>query len=125
VIASIAADSVLAIHFLFIVFAVLGGLLLLRYRWVIWLHVPAMIWAAMISFGGWICPLTPLENTLRRAAGEASYSGGFINRYLTSIIYPEGYTRELAVAAGVAVLVINTLIYGFVIYCKWKRRETI
>lgn len=124
-IASIAADSVLAIHFLFIVFAVLGGLLLLRYRWVIWLHVPAMIWAAMISFGGWICPLTPLENTLRRAAGEASYSGGFINRYLTSIIYPEGYTRELAVAAGVAVLVINTLIYGFVIYCKWKRRETI
>jgi len=125
VIASIAADSVLAIHFLFIVFAVLGGLLLLRYRWVIWLHVPAMIWAAMISFGGWICPLTPLENTLRHAAGEELYTGGFINRYLTPIIYPEGYTRELAIAAGIAVLVINILIYGFILYRKRQLRKSI
>ena len=119
-ITSIAADLVLVVHFLFILFAIFGGLLLLHHRWIVWLHIPAMGWAAMISFAGWICPLTPLENALRRAAGEEAYSGGFINRYIAPVIYPEGYTREIAVAAGVAVLVINLLIYSFVILHKRK-----
>ena len=118
---SIGADFVLVIHLLFILFAIFGGLLVLRHHWIVWLHLPAMGWAAMISFAGWICPLTPLENALRRAAGEAAYSGGFINRYLTPVIYPEGYTRELAIAAGIAVLVINMLVYGFVIYRKVRQ----
>lgn len=117
---SIAADFVLVIHFLFILFAIFGGLLTLRHRWVVWLHIPAMGWAAMISFAGWICPLTPLENALRRAAGAEAYSGGFINRYIAPVIYPEGYTRELAITAGIAVLVINMLVYGLVIYHKRK-----
>lgn len=116
----IAADSVLVIHFLFILFALFGGLLVLRHRWIVWLHLPAMGWAAMISFAGWICPLTPLENALRRAAGEEAYAGGFINRYIAPIIYPEGYTRELAIGAGIVVLVINILIYGYVIYRRMK-----
>ena len=119
-ITSIAADLVLVVHFLFILFAIFGGLLTLHHRWVVWLHIPAMGWAAMISFAGWICPLTPLENTLRQAAGEEAYSGGFINRYIAPVIYPEGYTREIAVAAGVAVLVINIMIYSFVIFHKRK-----
>ncbi|WP_455366561.1 DUF2784 domain-containing protein [Kaarinaea lacus] len=114
------ADFVLVIHFLFILFAIFGGLLVLRHRWVVWLHIPSIGWAAMISFAGWICPLTPLENALRRAAGEEAYSGGFINRYIAPIIYPEGYTRELAIAAGIAVLVINLLVYAFVIYRKQR-----
>ena len=119
-ITSITADLVLVVHFLFILCAIFGGLLTLHHRWVVWLHIPAMGWAAMISFAGWICPLTPLENALRRAAGEEVYSGGFINRYIVPVIYPEGYTREIAVAAGVAVLVINILIYSFVIFHQRK-----
>ncbi|HEY5603466.1 MAG TPA: DUF2784 domain-containing protein [Gammaproteobacteria bacterium] len=116
----IAADLVLVIHLLFILFAIFGGLLALRRRWVIWLHLPAVCWAAMISFAGWICPLTPLENTLRRMAGEEGYSGGFINQYIAPVIYPAGYTRELAVAAGVTVLLINLAVYGYVIYRQRK-----
>ncbi|KPJ96920.1 MAG: hypothetical protein AMJ55_01095 [Gammaproteobacteria bacterium SG8_15] len=119
-ITGVAADIVLVIHFLFILFAIFGGLLVQYHRWVIWLHIPAVGWAAMISFAGWICPLTPLENALRRAAGEAAYSGGFINRYIAPVIYPEGYTREIAVVAGVSVLIINILIYSFVIFHKRK-----
>jgi hypothetical protein len=116
----IAADVVLVLHFLFILFAIFGGLLALRRRWIIWLHLPTVCWAAMISFAGWICPLTPLENALRRLAGEEGYSGGFINRYIAPMIYPEGYTREIAIAAGVFVLLFNILVYGYVIYCKRK-----
>ena len=114
------ANILLIIHFGFIVFALFGGLFLFRYRWVAWVHIPAFIWAALISFAGWICPLTPWEVSLRKAAGQEGYSGGFVEHYLTPIIYPAGYTREFAIAAGITVLVINLLIYGFVIY---KRKE--
>ncbi|MCI0506399.1 MAG: DUF2784 domain-containing protein [Gammaproteobacteria bacterium] len=114
----IAADAVLVLHFLFILFAIFGGLLVLRRRWIVWLHLPAVCWAVMISFAGWVCPLTPLENALRRLAGEEGYSGGFINRYIATLVYPEGYTRELAIAAGVFVLLVNMLVYGYVIYHK-------
>ncbi|WP_455209166.1 DUF2784 domain-containing protein [Kaarinaea lacus] len=118
----IAADLVLVIHFLFILFAIFGGLLAVNHRWVVWLHIPAVCWAAMISFAGWICPLTPLENVLRQLSGEEGYRGGFINRYIAPIIYPEGYTRELAIAAGFAVLLINMLAYAYVIYRKKNSR---
>lgn len=122
--AHLLANTILLVHFLFIVFALFGGLFLLRYRWVVWLHVPAFIWAALISFAGWICPLTPWEVYLRKAAGQQGYTGGFIEQYITPVIYPEGYTREFAIAAGITVIVVNLMLYGIAIYRLIKQSRT-
>jgi hypothetical protein len=105
------ADVVLVVHLAFVLFAVGGGLLVLRRRAVAWLHLPAAAWAALISFAGWICPLTPLENALRRMGGEAGYAGGFVEHYLLSVLYPDGLTRGVQVALGAAVLVLNLVVY--------------
>jgi hypothetical protein len=107
------ADSVLLVHFGFVVFAVLGGLLVLRWRPVVWLHVPAAVWAVLIQFGGWTCPLTPLENHLRRLGGQAGYSGGFVEHYLLSILYPAGLTRGIQLVLGSLVLVTTLGVYGY------------
>ncbi len=111
---SLAANVVLLVHFLFIAWAVGGGLLLLtgRHR-VAWFHLPAALWAVVITFGGWICPLTPLEWHLRERAGEAGFDGGFIERYLTAWIYPDGLTREVQIMIGIAVLALNVAIYAY------------
>ena len=106
------ADAVLVLHFAFIAFALLGGLLVVRRPWLAWLHVPAAAWAAGIAFFGGICPLTPLENRLRVAGGEAEYEGGFIQHYLGELIYPDWLTREIQVALGVIVLAINVIAYA-------------
>lgn len=109
----IAADLVVLLHLAFVVFVVLGGLAALRWRKVAWVHVPAAVWGALIEFRGWICPLTPLENHLRRLAGEEGYTGGFIEHYLIPILYPPGLTHRFQVALGIAVVVINVLVYTF------------
>ena len=106
-----AADAVLVLHLLFVVFVVLGGLAVLRWPRLAWLHVPAAIWGVLIEFGGWICPLTPLENSLRERGGEVGYTGGFIDHYVTSFIYPDGLTRPMQFAIGALVLVINVYVY--------------
>ena len=111
------ADAVLVLHFAFIAFVVLGGLAVLRWPRLAWLHLPAVAWGAGIVLFGGICPLTPLENHLRRLGGEAGYSGGFIQHYLTSAIYPEGLTRGHQVALGVLVVGINLAIYAWL----WRR----
>ena len=121
--AHLLSNTLLLVHLLFIVFALFGGLFLFRYRWVAWLHIPAFVWAALISFAGWICPLTPWEVSLRKAAGQEGYTSGFIEQYITPVIYPEGYTREFAVTAGVIVIVVNVLIYGFAIYSIKKAKQ--
>jgi hypothetical protein len=108
---SLLADLVLVVHLLFIGFVVLGGLLVARRPRLAWVHVPATAWGALIEFAGWVCPLTPLETALRRRAGEAGYSGGFIEHYLTSVIYPAGLTRELQIALGALALLLNAAIY--------------
>jgi len=112
------AGLVVGLHLLFIVFAVGGGLLALRWSWMPWLHLPALAWSATVEFTGWICPLTPLENALWRAAGAAGYSGGFIERYLLPVIYPGELTRELQFVLGGLLLLINVGVYGMV----WRRR---
>ncbi len=117
--ASLLADLVLLVHLLFIVFAVGGGALALRWRWMPWLHLPALAWGATVEFTGWICPLTPLENALRRAAGAATYSESFIERYLMPVIYPGDLTRELQWVLGALLLVINGVVYAVV----WRRRK--
>ena len=114
----ILADAVLVLHFAFIAFVVLGGLAVLRWPRVAWLHLPAAIWGAGIILVGGICPLTPLENQLRRLGGESGYRGGFIEHYLTSVIYPEGLTRTVQVTLGVLVVALNLAIYIHV----WRKR---
>jgi Protein of Unknown function (DUF2784) len=106
-----AADAILVTHFAFVLFAVLGGFLVLRWPRLAWLHIPAVVWAAFVEFSGTICPLTPLEALLRRQAGEAGYAGGFIDHYVVSLLYPEGLTQETQTILGVVVVVINAAIY--------------
>jgi hypothetical protein len=114
-IARIAADLLVIVHFAFIVFVVLGGLLALKWWKVSFLHIPCALWGALIEFRGWICPLTPIEHHLREAAGSAGYTGGFINHYIMPIIYPTGLTREMQLSLGITVLVINLCVYGLVL----------
>jgi Protein of Unknown function (DUF2784) len=116
------ADAVLVVHLIFIAFVVLGGLLVLRWPGIAWLHLPAVAWGAWIEFAGWICPLTPLEADLRARAGDASYAGGFIEHYLTAAIYPEGLDRRHQVVLGAFVLVLNAAVYGWL---AWRRRSRV
>ena len=109
------ADLVLIVHATFIVFVVLGGLLVLWRRAVIWLHLPAAAWGILIEFQGWICPLTFIENDLRRAAGGSDYPGGFIDHYLTPLVYPAALTHETQVMLGSATLLVNVVVYALVL----------
>lgn len=115
------ADLVVVVHLAFVAFVVLGGLLALRWPWVAALHLPAAAWGVLIEFGGWICPLTPLENALRQRGGEAGYSGGFVERYLLSILYPDGLTRGVQVALGLIVLAVNAAVYGWLLARRRRR----
>ncbi len=114
------ADLVLAIHFSLILFALLGALFVLRWRWSIYVHVPYVAWAAIVNLVPLTCPLTPLEVALRRTAGEAGYETGFIDHYLTPLIYPNAMDETTALVAGVSVLIWNALLYGLV---YWRVRS--
>jgi hypothetical protein len=111
------ADFVLLLHMGFVLFAALGGVLAFKWRRVAWFHIPAALWAALIEFVGWECPLTPLENWLRRMGGEAGYQTGFIERYLLPLIYPAPVSRTLHVVLGLLVLCVNLAIYWWI----WRR----
>ena len=118
----LAADAVVLLHFAFILYVLLGGLLSYKWLWLLWLHPPAVAWAAVITMAGWICPLTPLENKLRAAGGGGHYSSGFIAHYILPVIYPAGMSRELQITMGIALLVVNALVYlGLII--KYKKRS--
>ena len=118
------ADGLVLFHFAFVVFAVLGGLLAFRWRWMPALHLPALGWAAWVEFNGWICPLTPWENALRRAGGEAGYSGGFIEHYLLPVLYPAALTRELQWTLGTALVVFNAVVYLLLWHRRARHRPT-
>jgi hypothetical protein len=105
------ADLVLALHLAFIVSVTVGGWLLARHPRLIYVHLPMAAWGALIELMGWICPLTPLEQELRRRGGEAGYAGGFIEHYLTAVIYPNGLTRAIQIGLGVLVLALNVFFY--------------
>ncbi|MGH7216148.1 MAG: DUF2784 domain-containing protein [Nitrospiraceae bacterium] len=108
------ADLVLVLHLAFVVFVPGGGLLVLRWRWIAWLHLPAAVWGAVVEFTGWICPLTPLENWLRVQGGETTYRSDFIAQYLLPVLYPENLTRGIQLLMGTAVVVLNAAIYWWV-----------
>jgi hypothetical protein len=109
------ATLVVVVHILFVAFATLGGLLALRWPAIAWVHVPCAAWAAFVEFSGRVCPLTPLENTLRRRAGLEDYSGDFVANYIFPVLYPEGLTRDAQTAIGAFVVALNVFAYGWVI----------
>src|ERR1051325_7516775 len=131
------ADGIMLLHFAYIVFVIGGALLVLQRRWWMWLHLPAVAWGVWggvfarlwaraplrhpsVAWGGWVeffarmCPLTPLENALRARAGQAGYAGGFIDHYITRLVYPEGLTARGQVVLGALVLIANVLLYWWV-----------
>ena len=111
------ADILLLLHGAFVLFVIGGGLLVLRWPRLKWVHLPAALWGAGIEFSGLVCPLTPLEKAWRRAAGGPAYEGGFIEHYVTAALYPAGLTRAIQVALGAAVLGLN----GWVYWKVWRR----
>jgi Protein of Unknown function (DUF2784) len=117
--ARIAADALVLLHAGFIAFAVFGGLLVLRRRVWIWLHLPAAIWIMTVVTLDLICPLTPWEQSLRMAAGQQGYSGGFVEHYVFAVIYPEGLTRPVQLALGACFLMLNVVVYREVLR-RWR-----
>jgi hypothetical protein len=112
------ADAVSVVHLAFVLFVVLGGLLVLKWPRLAWLHVPTAVWGVLIEYTGWICPLTPLENSLRARGGEAGYSGGFIEHYVQPVLYPAGLTRGTQIVLGSLALLVNLTAYGVVVARK-------
>ncbi len=106
------ADAVLVLHGLFIVFVLMGAAGVARWPRLAWVHLAAVAWAVYVAAAGRICPLTSVENALRRAAGEAGYDGGFIEHYLLAAIYPDGLTRGVQIGLGVFVLALNFALYA-------------
>ncbi len=109
------ADSVLVLHFLFIVFVLGGGLLVLRWPRLAWLHLPAVVWGVVVEMMGWVCPLTPLENQFRAMAGTNAYTGDFIQRYCLPLLYPAGLTPHIQMILAGVVLILNAVIYAVLI----------
>lgn len=118
----ILADFVALIHLGFILFVIFGVFLVFKYNKLVWIHLPVIIWATLISLYRWVCPLTPLENYLRSSAGEQAYQVGFIEHYILPIIYPGEMTQAIAIAMGVFVIVWNSVFY--LIYFINKRRAS-
>jgi hypothetical protein len=114
------AGGVVLLHVTVVVFAAAGAFLALKWQWIPWIHLPAVVWAAFIEFSGGICPLTPLENDLRARAGLEYYGGDFVARYLFPVLYPDGLTRDAQTIIGIVVIAANLVAYAWVM----RRRRT-
>lgn len=121
----IAADAVVFLHLLFIAFVVAGGFLVIRWRWLFALHVPALTWGAVVEFFHLYCPLTPLENSLRLSAGDRGYNGGFIEHHLIPLIYPAGLTPQTQVLLGLVVVLVNAGVYGWLLRSYVSKRKAL
>lgn len=110
----------MVVHVAFVLFSVLGGFLVLKWKLCAWIHIPAVMWAALIEFCGWVCPLTPLENWLREKDGGSSYGSGFIEHYIIPVLYPASLTQNMQIVLGVFVLGINLVIYGWILHRTMK-----
>ena len=119
----ITANTIVCLHLGFVCFVVLGGLLVLKWRRIIFLHLPAAVWGALIEYQGWLCPLTPLEQHLRQAGNQAGYSGGFIEHYLLALLYPDYLDREMQIVLGTFVVVVNLAVYGWIIWRGTRKAE--
>jgi hypothetical protein len=115
------ADVVLIAHFAFAAFAVLGGLLVLRYKKILWWHLAALCWGVVVQWANWICPLTPLENYFRILGGEAGYSAGFIEHFMLKVLYPENLTMELRYVLGAVLIAVNLAVYSYLFFGRLRR----
>ena len=120
----LAADGVVVIHLGFILFVFLGALMLFRWPWMIWVHVPAAVWGGLVELTGAPCPLTPLENHLRHVGNAEAYGGGFVDHYIMPVVYPPGLTRETQIVLGVLILALNIAIYFKFLTRKRAARES-
>lgn len=111
----VGADFLVLVHLAFICFVLLGGFLLLKWRWLVFVHLPALLWATLLEFQGWSCPLTPLEQALRRLGEQQGYTGGFIQHYILPVIYPAALEQDMQFILGVLLLLINACIYLWII----------
>jgi hypothetical protein len=112
---AVLADLLVLIHFAFVLFVAAGALLVLRWPRLAFAHLPAALWGAWIEFSGRICPLTPMEKSLRLRAGQDAYAGDFVDHYVLPILYPVGLTREAQLALGALVVAVNLVIYGILV----------
>lgn len=117
----ILADVTFLVHLLFVLFVIFGGLLVWIRFGIAWMHLPALIWGVLIEWYGWVCPLTPLENWLYSLANVSGYSDGFIEHYLTSIIYPAHFTHGLRISLGATLLVANIVLYACILRSRLSK----
>jgi len=110
------SNLVLIVHLAFVLFAVLGGFLVLKWKSLAWVHVPALLWGALIELAGWVCPLTPLENWLREKDGGLVYRTDFIEHYILSLLYPATLPRSSQIFLGLLVLSVNLGLYGWILW---------
>ena len=117
------SNLVLIAHLAFVLFAVLGGFLVLKWKRLAWIHVPAFLWGALIELGGWVCPLTPLENWLRDKGSGLVYRTDFIEHYILSLLYPTTLTRSSQIFLGLFVLIVNLGLYGWILWRTAQKEE--
>jgi hypothetical protein len=120
---SVLADLVVWTHLVFVGFVVLGGLLVMKWPRLIWIHLPAVMWGVIIELCGWSCPLTPLENWLRSKGRGEGYHSDFVAQYLLPMLYPQGLTRQSQIVLGALVVAVNVAIYSWIF--KSKKSSTI
>ena len=113
------ADLVLIVHAAFVAFVMLGGLAVLRWPPLAWLHLPVVLWGAGIEFMGGICPLTPLENRWRELAGDRDTRVVSSSTTSWRCCTRTASTRSIQVALGLLVVVVNLAIYAY----AWRRRR--
>jgi hypothetical protein len=118
------ADTLTVLHMVFVAFVLLGGFLALRWRRVVWLHGPAVLWGVLVEWAGWVCPLTPLENWLRLEGHGQGYGGGFVERYLAPVLYPAALSAGIQFVLGTLVVVVNLLVYGRVVQVRRRRARS-
>jgi hypothetical protein len=114
------ADLILLAHFAFVGFAVFGGVLVYCSPTWLWVHIPVVLWSSAVNLMSWTCPLTPAEKYLRNRAGQAGYSGGFVEHYIGRLVYPRGMPRQLELVAGVSILAGNVFVYAAIFF--WTTR---
>ena len=118
------ADAVVVFHFAFVGFVLFGGLLVLRWRWLKWVHLPCVAWGIWIELSHGLCPLTPLENDLRAKAGVDTYQGGFVDHYIMPVLYPDDLTPGIQVAIAFVIIAINGACYESILSrWLWTRRR--
>ena len=113
------ATLTLLLHFLFILFVIFGALLILRFKKIIYIHIPAVSWGDYIELNHSICPLTHLENYFLKKAGKDQYSVDFIENYVFKIIYPSALNYEIQTYLGFFLIFVNLVIYYYIVKKKW------